>query len=95
MAKKRRPSLKRLYADLRDAPPNVASLELTEAGFRVTFFQQGGPGPSGSHTPATVGSTPAPATKLVKGTPFPDDDSPINVADLTLTPISLDEDRPS
>lgn len=89
--KRRQRSLKKLYADLKAAPPNVASLELTADGFKATFFQQGGTAPSGLHTPAIPGSTPGPATKLIPGTIFPDDGSPINAVDLVLSPISLDE----
>ena len=92
MGNRRRPSLKRLYADLRDAPPNVASLEVTAEGFKVTFREQrGAPGAEGPHTPVVAGSTPASATKLIAGTPFPDDESPIDVADLTLHPLDLEE----
>ena len=90
---RRLPSLKRLYAQLKDAPANIASLEVTEAGFRVNFREQGGAAPSGPHTPAIVGSTPAPATKFVSGTPFPDDGSPIDVADLSLAKFSLEDEE--
>jgi len=86
VTKRRRPSLKRLYADLKDAPSNVASLEVTEAGFRVTFRGSEVPAPQAGST-ADVGRPVA----LLPGTPFPDDDSPIDAADLTLHPPVLDE----
>lgn len=79
MANRRRPSLKRLYADLKDAPANVASLEVTADGFKVTFR-----GPPGAPQPTAPVSAPAP--KLIPGTPFPDDNSPINPIDLVLCP---------
>jgi len=90
VSKRRRPSLKRLYADLKDAPPNVASLEVTEAGFRVTFK-----GESPGHFIGAAPLPPAapPLVPLIPGTPFPDDDSPLDVADLTLHPIRLDDEQ--
>lgn len=88
-----RRTIKRLYETLKDAPPNLASLVVRPDGsFEAQFRQQGEPGSSGPHTPAVVGSTPAPATKLVPGSIFPDDQSPIDAADLTLNPIDLSDE---
>lgn len=81
MANRRRPSLKRLYADLKAAPPNVASLEVSDTGFKATFWP-----PEGARVPQ---SSPTASAKLVPGTPFPDDGSPIDSSELTLNPINL------
>lgn len=83
MVKRRLPSLKRLYASLKDAPTNIASLELTEAGFKVTFREP----PGAPDKPAAQ----AQPVSLIPGTVFPDDKSPIDAADLTLHPIGMDE----
>jgi hypothetical protein len=87
---------KRLLPDPRTlqsyaAIPNVSAVEVrTDGTYRIEFHaKQGATAASGPHTPATVGSTPAPATeqvKLVPGTPFPDDNSPINPIDLVFFP---------
>jgi hypothetical protein len=89
---KRKPSLKRLYATLKDAPANIASLKVSpDGGFEVSFRVE----PTVvSPDPRHLVMSPMPPSKPVKlipGTPFPDDDSPIDLADLTLTPPDLDE----
>lgn len=88
--KRRLPSLKKLYASLKDAPPNIASLKVTDEGFEVSFRDHG----TGDRSKVGDSALPAqqvPASKLVPGTPFPDDGSPINAADLVLSPIDLAE----
>jgi hypothetical protein len=87
--KRRQPSLKKLYAQLKDAPPNLASLEIAPDGRMKAEFRP--PGPVPTTTTTSPGAPPAPAVPLIPGTIFPDDKSPIDAADLTLHPIDLDE----
>lgn len=77
--KRRLPSLRKLYAALKDAPPNLASLELNSDGFKATFRD----GVSASPAMPAQAAKPVP---LVPGTPFPDDKSPIHPADLVFFP---------
>ncbi len=86
-------TVKRFLALLRDVPPGVTSLQLGD--FRVEFAQ-GRPEPTvetGYVPPVTVAPRPD-AVPLVPGTPFPDDDSRIDAADLYLADIELDMTAP-
>jgi len=79
----RRDAFEGLYRTLAKAPPNVASLKVhADGSVEATFWREQEPQP-------TVPGAPPP--KLVPGTVFVDDDSPINAADLTLNPPDLDE----
>lgn len=79
----RRDAIRGLYATLKDAPPNLAALSIgADGSVRAEFREPRSAPPS---------ETAAPPPKLVEGTPFPDDGSPINAADLSLNPIDLSE----
>lgn len=79
----RRDAIEKLFAKLAHAPSNIASLTIGADGtVAATFF----PSYPGIEQPAPA------AVKTIPGTIFPDDDSPINAADLVLNPISLDDD---
>ena len=79
-------TIRRLYKTLADAPGNLAALTIGRDGSMRAEFVRAEMASEVSRTPAGA------ATKLVPGTVFPDDETPIDIADLTLNPIDL-EDR--
>jgi hypothetical protein len=76
------------------AIPGISAVEIDANGrFRIEFHaEQEGKVFIAPPAPMSTPSAPiGPSVKLVPGTPFPDDGSPIDLADLTLTPPDLDD----
>jgi hypothetical protein len=82
----RRDAIKRLFETFGSPPACVAAVDIKADG-SVRFEYRAELVASNPSANAVVQTGP----KLVAGTPFPDDDSPINVADLTLNPIGLED----
>ncbi len=84
-------TVKRFLALLRDVPPGVTSLQLGD--FRVEVVQ-GRPVVAAQPSAGQPLPPPPQTVPLVPGTPFPDDDSRIDAADLYLADIELDMTAP-
>ena len=83
-----RRTILRLFKLLEKAPPNVASLTLQPDGSFECTFRGAEPARDLAETSMGGGAS----VKRVPGSIFPDDESPIDAADLVLNPIDLSED---